>query len=78
MEERRKFERFSITLPARMETIFSGKKQIFEFKTKDISASGAFMDTATPFSEGTRFKLNLTAQSQKDQGSDRRPKLYRM
>lgn len=65
MDERRQFERFSINLPARMETIDSDKKQIFELKTRDISASGAFIDTATPFSDGTRFKLNLTVHSKK-------------
>jgi hypothetical protein len=48
-----------------METISSGKKQIFEFETRDISASGAFIDTTSPFSEGTRFKLNLTAHSKR-------------
>ena len=65
MEERRRFERFSINLPARLETIISDKKQIFELKTSNISASGAFFDTKSPFFEGTRFKLSLTAQSER-------------
>ena len=65
MKERRQFERFEIALPARMETMTTGKKQVFEIKTKDISASGAFIDAKSPFSKGTRFKLNLTAQSKK-------------
>ena len=65
MKERRKFERFSLNLPARIETMISDKKQIFEFNARDISASGAFFDTTSPFSEGTRFKLNLTAQSER-------------
>ena len=65
MEDRRQFERFEIALPARMETIVLDKKQIFEFKTRDISASGAFIDTKSPLSKGTRFKLNLTSQSKR-------------
>ena len=60
MKKRRKYERFPLTLPARMETIMSGKKQVFELKTRDISASGIFINTTEPFSEGTRFKIDLT------------------
>ena len=65
MEERRRFERYSVALPARMVTVSSGKKQIFEFETRDISASGAFIDTNSPFAEGTRFKMDLTVSSEK-------------
>jgi hypothetical protein len=65
LKDRRQFERFSLTLPARMETITSGKKQVFELKTRDISSSGAFINTAEQFSEGERFKLNLVASSEK-------------
>ena len=63
MKERRQFERFSLTLPARMETITSGKKQIFELKTRDISSSGAFIYTPKPFLIGERFKLDLTVSN---------------
>jgi hypothetical protein len=65
MKDRRQFERFNLTVPARIETIVSNKKQVFELKTRDISASGAFIDTTSPFSEDTRFKLNLTIQSKR-------------
>ena len=65
MKERRKFERFPLALPARMETITSDKKQLFELKTRDISSSGAFIYTPKQFSEGERFKLNLTVSSEK-------------
>ena len=65
MEERRRFERFHLTLPARMVTVLSGKKQVFEFETRDISASGAFIDTNSPFPENTRFKLDLTVPSER-------------
>jgi hypothetical protein len=60
MKEQRRFERFPLTLPARMETITSGKKQVFELKTRDISASGIFINTTEPFSGGTRFKIDLS------------------
>ena len=65
MKERRQFERFSINLPARLETFVSNKKQIFDLKTRDISASGAFFDTKSPFSEGIRIKLNVTADNKR-------------
>jgi hypothetical protein len=65
MKEQRQFERFPLTLPARMETITSGKKQIFELKTRDISSSGAFIYSPDPLPEGTRFNLNLTITSKK-------------
>jgi hypothetical protein len=65
MKERRQFERFSLTLPARMETISTDKKQVFELKTRDISSSGAFLYTPEPFPEGTRLKLDLTVSSKR-------------
>ena len=65
MEEQRQFERFTLTIPARMETITSGKKQVFEFKTRDISSSGAFIYTPEPFAEGTRFRMDLTVPSER-------------
>ena len=63
MKERRQYERFSLRLPSRMETLNSGKKQVFDFETRDISAAGAFLFTTDPFPKGTRFKINLTAPS---------------
>ena len=43
--------------------ITSDRKQVFELETWDISAAGAFVITKEPFSEGTRFKLDLTVPS---------------
>lgn len=65
MEERRQYERFPLTLPARLETILSGRKQVFGLETRDISASGIFLNTTEPFSEGTRFKIDLTVPSER-------------
>jgi hypothetical protein len=65
LEEQRKYQRFPLTLPVRIEPIPSDRKQVFEFETRDISASGAFVDTTSPFSNGTRIKMNLTGKSQR-------------
>ena len=65
MKERRRFERFPLTLPTRMETISSGQKKVFEFESRDISACGVFIDTLGFFIEGTRIKVNLIARSER-------------
>ena len=64
MNERRTHERFHLSLPARMETNFSANRQVFEFKTKDISAAGVLLlGTEEQFSEGTRCRLELIVTS---------------
>ena len=65
MKERRKFERFPLSLLARIETNESNRKQIFKFQTRDISSAGAFIDTTEKFSEGTRFKMDITVPNRK-------------
>lgn len=65
MKERRKYERFQLALPARIETVISGKKRIFDLHTKDISAAGAFLYTAEQFPVGTRFHLEMTVPSKR-------------
>ena len=65
MKERRQFERFALTLPARVETIISDRKEVFDLKTKNISASGAFIHTPQSFPKGTRFKVDLTVPNEK-------------
>ena len=63
MEERRRFERFQLRLPVRMEVIISGKRQIFDLETKDVSAAGVFIETSERFSEGTPVQLSMTLSS---------------
>jgi len=65
MKDRRKVERFPLSLLARIETNHSNRKQIFKFKTRDISSAGAFIDTTEKFSEGTRFKMDFTIPSKR-------------
>ena len=65
MKDMRQFERFAIALPARMENIVSKRRHIFNFKTRNISSAGAFIDTTEKFSEGTRFKMDITVPNRK-------------
>jgi hypothetical protein len=65
MEERRKYQRFPTTFPVRIKQITPDRKKVFELQTRNISASGAFIDTKSPFSEGTRIKMDLIAKSKK-------------
>ncbi len=65
MNDLRQFERFPLTLPVRVETHISDKKQVFDLKTRDISASGVFLYTLKSFSKGTNFKLNLTVPNER-------------
>jgi CDGSH-type Zn-finger protein len=62
---KRKYERFDIELPARLETIVLKKKQVFDLVTKNISASGAYLSTNSPFSDGLHIKMSLTTQNKK-------------
>ena len=59
MDNLRQFERFPLNLPVRTEVYISNEKQSFDLKTRDISASGAFVYTPIAFPSGTNIKLNL-------------------
>jgi hypothetical protein len=65
MEDRRTYERFTLMLPARMEMVISGRKQIFDLKTSNVSAGGAFLNTSNQIPEGTRLQLKLTIPCEK-------------
>jgi hypothetical protein len=66
MKEQRKFERFNVAVPARMEMITSaGSHHSLDVQTKDISAAGAFLNTSEHISKGTRFRLRFTLPSEK-------------
>ena len=60
MEERRKDERFTAKLPARLEAITPGRKNVLYLATKDISAAGVFIYTMELFPKGTQFILDFT------------------
>jgi len=63
MEEKRKYARFTISLPVRLEAITLDRKEVLDLETRDISYSGAFINTLTSFPEGTRFVLDFTLPS---------------
>ena len=68
MKERRQYERFTIPLPVRLETIELGRKKVLDLETRDMSASGTFITTLTSFPEGTRFILDFTIPSDSIKG----------
>ena len=63
MKERRKYERFILPLPVRLEPIMTGRKWVLDLEIREISASGTFINTLTSFHEGTRFILDFTIPS---------------
>jgi hypothetical protein len=66
MKERRIYERFQLSLPARLETNSTGKKEILELQTKDISAAGALLSgTTVQFPTGIRCRLELIVTSER-------------
>lgn len=65
MEERRKYERFDLRLPGRIEVLTSGKQQVLDLLTSDVSAGGVFFCTTKSISQGTQVTLGLTLTSQR-------------
>ena len=63
MKERRQYERFILPLPVRLEPETTGRKMVLDLKTRDISASGVFVNTLTIFPERIRFVLDFTIPS---------------
>lgn len=64
VRERRKYERFSLNLPTRIDLKTPGQEQeTFEFMTNDISAGGASFLTEKKIYEGTRVKLHIVVST---------------
>ena len=64
MKERRKFERYSLGLPAKIEVVSPQReREAFELLTSDVSAGGAFFPTTEPFPAGTQVQLRLSLLS---------------
>ena len=59
MKEKRQYERLNISLPVRLETMTSGRKEVFDLKTRDISTAGTFITTPFSFPDGTSFILDF-------------------
>ena len=65
MKERRKFERFSLGLPAKIEVLNPQReRETCELLTRDVSAGGAFFLTDEPFPTGTQVQLRLSLFSE--------------
>jgi len=66
MKEQRKYERFQLELPARLEMNSSERTEILELQTKDISAAGALLvGTTEQFPAGIRCQLELIVTSER-------------
>jgi hypothetical protein len=63
--ERRTYERFRLALPARVGVVSSGREEVFEARTRDISASGAFLLTTARCPAGSKVQLELAVQSKR-------------
>ena len=60
MKEKRQYNRVTIPIPVRLETMTTNGKKVLDLETKNISASGTFIPTLTSFPEGTQFILDFT------------------
>ena len=64
MEDRRKCERFQLELPARLEINSLQRAEIFDLRTRNISAAGTLLlATEEQFAVGTRCHLELIVTS---------------
>jgi hypothetical protein len=65
MSERRKHERYTIALPARLEVVTAGGKQILEILTKNVCAGGTLLDTDRIFPIGAQARVNIAVRSER-------------
>ncbi|MEA2083325.1 MAG: PilZ domain-containing protein [Thermodesulfobacteriota bacterium] len=62
VQEQRKFERFDLSIPVKIEVGGSGQgggKRILNHRTKDICAGGAYVHTAQPLPKGTEVNIDF-------------------
>ena len=65
MHEKRTYERFDLRLPGKIEVVTSGKQEIFDVLTGNISAAGAFFHSAKPVPENAQVKIELIVDSKR-------------
>ena len=65
MIERRKIKRYELNIPTIIEVCKENNYVLFDIKTSNISAIGAFFHTKNAFSTGDRVKLTLKIHSSK-------------
>ena len=60
MDERRKLERFDLSVPAKIVVVDQDQEgETLNLITKDICAGGAFFNTPDPLPKGTQVKIDL-------------------
>ena len=64
MKERRKYERFDLSLAIEVEVLGSNKQQVLNLLTTDVSAGGAFSDVGEPVLQGAPVKARMIIASQ--------------
>jgi hypothetical protein len=64
MKERRKLERFSLQMAAKIKLLSPAEGEFFSLTSSNISAGGAFFPTSEPITEGARVQLILTIPSE--------------
>ena len=65
MHQKRKYERFDLRLSGKIIALDSGREEVLDIVTSDVSAGGAFLHTTKPIALGARVKLILTLASEK-------------
>ena len=65
MQERRKYERFDLRLPGKVEVVASGKQEILDVLTGNISACGGFFHSAKRVPENAQVKIELVVTSKR-------------
>jgi hypothetical protein len=60
MDEKRKFERFNINVPARIEIIIQeGEREKYDLETIDLSAEGTYLKSGRPLQEGSPVRIEI-------------------
>lgn len=66
MDEKRKFERFDINVPAKVEILTqAGEKKEYIFETSNLSAQGAYLKAVKPLREGSQMKIEILLNFEK-------------
>ena len=60
MLETRRFKRFNLPLPVRLETLESEREEVLDLVVRDISYTGTFIPSLRVFPVGTKLKLEFT------------------
>lgn len=65
MQERRKYERFDLSLPAKIEVVTFEEQEVLDALTDNVSAGGGFFHSAKPIPEDVQVKIELIVNSER-------------